>query len=315
MKKETLYIPSADKKHSLHTVIWQPEGDIVAAVQLVHGMVEYINRYEAFAEHLCESGIAVIGHDHLGHGLTAQAEAEYGFFHETDGRKLLIRDIYRITQEMKLHFPQVPHFILGHSMGSFCVRKYLTFFGSEVDGAILLGTGNPPVPLLMAGKALARHMAEKKGDHYRSGMLTKIAFFNYLRHIPHPQTHRDWLSRDAEKVAEYNSHDYCSFLFTASAYEDLFSIIAYAVKELRLEEVPRGLPLLLAAGDMDPVGSWGKAPRELCRSYLALGFRDVSLKLYPGGRHEIINEINRTEVYEDLKNWILSKAKVAENEK
>ncbi|WP_352400984.1 alpha/beta hydrolase [Anaerotignum sp.] len=307
MKKEEFFIPSTDKKHQLHVISWQGDGPIVASLQIVHGMVEFVDRYHEFATFLCQNHIAVIGHDHLGHGLSTSWDEDLGFFHESQGRNLLIQDMYQVTKEVKRRFPNVPNFILGHSMGSFCTRKYLTFFGHELQGAILVGTGDPPISLTRIGKDLAILLEKKHGSHYRSRILDKLSFYGYLRHIENPKTVKDWISRDEEIVSTYVSHKYCSFLFTVSAFKDLFSIISYDTKKIRFDLIPRSLPILFTSGDMDPVGNWGKAPKSLYDMYLSEGFEDVTLKLYPQARHEIINELNRQEVYEDISTWILNR--------
>ena len=307
MKKEEFFIPSTDKEHQLHVISWQGDGPIIAALQIVHGMVEFIDRYHEFATFLCQNNIAVIGHDHLGHGLSASCDEDLGFFHETQGRNLLIQDMYQVTKEMKKHFPNVPHFIMGHSMGSFCTRKYLTFYGHEIQGAILVGTNDVPTALLNFGKGLATFLTKIHGSHYRSKLLAKVAFANYLRHIDQPKTDKDWISRDEKIVSAYVAHKHCSFPFTVSAYKDMFSIISYDSKKIRFDQIPRSLPILFTSGDMDPVGNWGKGPKSLYDMYANKGFEDITLKLYPEGRHEIINEINRQEVYEDITAWILNR--------
>ncbi len=305
MQKREFFIPSSDKIHRLHVISWQGDGPILGVLQLVHGMVEFIDRYHEFAAFLCENQIAVMGHDHLGHGRSVSSEEELGFFHETDGRKLLIQDMHLVSAEIKQQYPGLPHFILGHSMGSFCTRKYLTLYRNTVQGAILMGTGNPTVAMTRFGKHLANFLEKKYGGHYRSTILAKIAFANYLRHIKHPKTEKDWISRDEEIVSAYVSNKYCSFLFTVSAYKDLFSLVAYDVKKLHLDKIPRRLPILIASGAMDPVGNWGKDPKKLYKTYLSQGFTDVALKLYPQGRHEMLNELNRQEVYMDIRDWLL----------
>lgn len=304
MEKQEFFIPSSDKKHQLHVISWQGNGPVVATLQIVHGMVEFIDRYHEFASFLCQNNIAVIGHDHLGHGLSTSCDEDLGFFHESHGRNLLIQDMYQVTKEMKKRFPDVPHFILGHSMGSFCTRKYLTLYANAVQGSILVGTGDFPIALTRIGKLLAIFLEKTHGNHYRSKLLTKISFARYLRHINNPKTDKDWISRDEEIVSAYVAHKHCSFLFTVSAYKDLFSIISYNAKKIRFEQIPRSLPILLTSGDKDPVGDWGKGPKDLYDLYVSQGFRDVTLKLYPEGRHEILNELNRQEVYKDITSWI-----------
>lgn len=304
MCRSDFFIPSQDNINQLHVSCWQGSTAPKAVLQIVHGMVEYIQRYDDFASFLVEHDIAVIGHDHLGHGLTASTPHDLGFFHETDGHTLLIEDMYRVTKEIKVRFPDIPLFILGHSMGSFCTRKYLTFYGKNVDGAILMGVGEFPPILPTFGKHLANMIIRKKGSRYISEFLIKIAFHNYLRGIDHPKTNRDWITRDEEIVQSYVINPLSSFYFTASAYRDLFSVISFTSRKIRFASIPKTLPILITSGEADPVGNWGKSPRKLYKLYKKEGFAHVQLTLYPQCRHEILNEQNRQEVYEDLLHWI-----------
>lgn len=305
MVKEEFYIASTDKKHKLHVIMWQGDSPILGVLQIVHGMTEFIDRYHAFAAFLCQNNICVMGHDHLGHGLSVSSDDELGFFHEKDGQNLLIQDMYQVTKELKKRFPNVPLSILGHSMGSFCTRKYLTLYGHELQGVILMGTGNPSITMIKIGKLLAAYLEKRYGSHCPSELLDKMTFANYLRYIKNPKTKKDWLSRDEDVVAAYVSNKYCSFQFTVSAYKDFFSIISYTSNKIRFSKIPRSLPILFISGAMDPVGNWGKDPQKLFNLYNCEGFEDVTLKLYPQGRHEILNELNRQEVYRDIADWIL----------
>jgi len=308
MKKETFGIQSSDNKHILHVITWTPDSEIRAAIQLVHGMVEYIDRYHDFAEYLCSQGIAVIGHDHLGHGLTASNDDDLGYFGREGGEAFLIEDMHLITEEMKWKFPCVPYFILGHSMGSFCLRKYLTLYGDQVDGAIIMGTGEIPLPVVRAGKAMAALLMKTKGRHYRSKQLTGMVFGGYLKKIENPRTPMDWLTKDESIVDAYLNNKFNTFLFTASAFHDFFEIMEYDMRQTKLERIPKELPMLIVSGGQDPVGGWGNGPKSLYQLYTKKGFTDVSLKLYEEDRHEILNELDRQTVYEDLGAWILERA-------
>ncbi len=309
MKKEEFGIPSKDQMHTLHAICWSPEGEIRAALQIVHGMVEFIDRYHDFASYLCGLGIAVIGHDHLGHGGTAGRDEDLGYFAGEGGEQLIIEDMYQLTEEMKRRFPAVPHFIMGHSMGSFCLRKYLTYYGSQVDGAIIMGTGDFPLTLAKAGKAMAGFLMWRKGPRYRSEKLANLVFQGYLKGIEHPRTPVDWLTKDEAIVDAYRKNKYNSFIFTVSAYHDFFEIIEYDTKMVHLERIPQTLPILIVSGDRDPVGSWGAGPKSLYGKYREKGFDDVRLKLYANDRHEILNETDRQTVYKDLADWIQEKTK------
>lgn len=307
MRKEELGIPSTDKRHTLHVIHWIPDGEVKAVLQIVHGMVEYVDRYDPFASYLCSLGIAAIGHDHLGHGLTAGSDEDLGYFGAEGGEELLIQDMHLVTLRMKELYPEVPHFIMGHSMGSFCLRKYLTYFGAEVDGAIIMGTGDMPLAAIRAGKTVAAGLIQVKGKRYRSEKLTNLVFGGYLKEIENVRTPMDWLTKDEAIVDAYLNNKYNTFRFTASAYLAFFRILEYTAKETNLDRVPKDLPIFLVAGDKDPVGSWGEGPKNVAKRYEKLGFTDVSLKLYAEDRHEILNETDRAVVEQDLGDWILSK--------
>ncbi len=307
IKKEEFGILSMEKRHTLHVICWNPEGEVHAALQLVHGMVEYIDRYDDFARYLCGLGIAVIGHDHLGHGETAGCDEDLGYFASAGGDQLLIEDMYQVTQEMKKRFPGVPHFILAHSMGSFCLRKYLTRYGAEVDGAIIMGTGDFSVPVAEAGKLMSEFYVKTKGRRYRSQKLNDMVFNGYLKGIDSPRTSMDWLTKDEAIVDAYLQNKFTTFTFTASAFADFFRIMLYDAHMTNFDRIPSNLPILLVSGDRDPVGSWGAGPKRLYEKYKKRGLTNVGLKLYADDRHEILNETDRQTVYEDLGGWLLAR--------
>jgi alpha-beta hydrolase superfamily lysophospholipase len=305
MKKEERGILSSDCRHTLHVISWIPEGEVKAVLQIVHGMVEFIDRYDTFARYLCDQGIAVIGHDHLGHGLTAGCDEDLGYFAAEGGAELLIQDMHLVTEAMIQEYPAVPHMIMGHSMGSFCLRKYLTRYGNQVDGAIIMGTGDMALAAVLAGKTMSAGLIRLKGKRYRSEKLTAMVFGGYLKHIENVRTPMDWLTKDTDIVDAYLHNKYNTFRFTAGAYHDFFEILEYVTRETDIEKIPRELPILLVSGKEDPVGSWGAGPAHLAARYEKLGFQNVTLKLYEGDRHEILNETDREQVEEDLGNWIL----------
>ncbi len=306
MKKTEFGILSKDQRHTLHTICWEPDGEAKAALQIAHGMVEFIDRYDDFARYLCGRGFAVIGHDHLGHGLTAGRDEDLGYFARAGGEQIVIEDMHQVTEEMKKRFPAAPHFILGHSMGSFFLRKYLTYYGGEVDGAVIMGTGDFSLALAEGGKAMAWALMKTKGRRYRSQKLSDMVFKGYLSRIENPRTPMDWLTKDEAIVDAYCKNKYNTFLFTVSAFYDFFSIIEYDTRMKNFDRIPKTLPLLIVSGREDPVGSWGKGPESLCARYRKRGMTDVALKLYDGDRHEILNETDRDTVYADLAEWMES---------
>ena len=180
MKKEFTY-PSRDGVTQIHGIMWMPEGEVKAVLQICHGMVEYIDRYDEFARFLAEQGYCVVGHDHLGHGKSIQSEEYYGYFHETKGNQYVIGDIHRLRQMAMKKYPEVPYFMLGHSMGSYLLRQYLTMYGNGLAGAIIMGTGYMGPVILGAGKCVCRVIAAVKGWKYHSSLMNNIGFGGFNR--------------------------------------------------------------------------------------------------------------------------------------
>ncbi|MCI8504841.1 MAG: alpha/beta hydrolase [Lachnospiraceae bacterium] len=305
IKKEEFYLESDEKGQKLHCVTWQPkDGKVKAVVQIVHGMVEYVERYDEFAGFLTGRGYAVIGHDHLGHGKTAATKEELGFFAEKDGDKHVIADLYRITCAGRERWPNVPLVIMGHSMGSFFTRKYLTRYSRKVDGAIIMGTGFMGLLLVAFGKFVAGCICRARGNHYRSRLLYNLTLGGNNKRIKELRTDNDWLSTNEESVDRYNQDPFCTFIFTAGAYRDFFTILTDLAAKKNFGTMNRDLPLLFVAGEEDPVGNYGKGVRACHRQFESLGFQDLSIKLYPGDRHEILNELDRHKVFEDIAGWL-----------
>ena len=294
---------SADGKTAAACYFYRPaEGRPCGVVQISHGMCEYLERYEEFAAFLCEAGFVVCGNDHLGHGRTA-APSERGFFAERDGDFLLVEDLHRMTKLAKERFPDAPYFLFGHSMGSFIARRYLVRYGEELDGAVICGTAGSN-PAAKAGSRAAAFIAACRGSHYRSGLLEKMAFGAYNRRFPAEEGPHAWLSRDRNIVRRYDADPLCNFRFTAAGFRDLLALLCSFSGPRWAQRVPKELPILLTAGEEDPVGSFGKGVREVDSLLREAGVRDLTMRLYPGARHEILNETNRREVYADILDWL-----------
>lgn len=303
--REEFYIPSSDGISKIPCVWWRQEKEPVAVLQISHGMMEHILRYDEFATFLVEQRIAVIGHDHLGHGISRKEE-ELGFFADKDGAAFLIRDIHRVTKAVNKRYPGLPHFIMGHSMGSFILRRYLTIYGNEVDGAIIMGTGNQPLPLVIAGKLLTSIIGGVMGPRYRSHLMQEVVLGRYSRPFRPNRTSNDWLSEVDEKVDEFLHDPFCGFYFTCSAYKDFFDILLDLKLKKQFRRIPKQLPILLISGAKDPVGDFGRGVTEVYFQLRKLGIEDVCLQLYPNARHEIINGANRQEAFYDMVNWLIS---------
>lgn len=303
MKKHFTY-PSADGVTHIHAIEWIPDQKVKAVLQISHGMVEYIDRYDGFARYLAHHGYYVVGNDHLGHGLSVQREDMLGYFHKTRGNEYVIGDIHRLRKITRKKYPHVPYFMLGHSMGSFLIRQYIELYGKGLNGVIIMGTGSQPEPVLAAGKCLCRLIAAFKGWMYRSALIDNMAFASYNQHFEPSRTDKDWLTKDEKIVDDYLASPWCTFRFTVNAYYHMFRGIEFLQKKKNIRKIPRTLPLFLVSGVDDPVGNFGKSIHKIYNRYRSAGIRNVRMKLYPHDRHEILNETDRQQVYEDLLSWM-----------
>lgn len=306
MKKYTEKIASTDSKNNLNVIIWETEKEPIGVLQIVHGMAEYIDRYDNFAKYMTEQGFNVIGHDHLGHGHSVSDEHDYGFFAEENGDKIIIEDMHSITQYAREKWEELPNFILGHSMGSFCLRQYLTKYSNDVFGAIIMGTGWIPSAAALLGKTIATNTCKSKGSHTVNPLLIKLTLEPYNKPFAPARTNCDWLSRDEKQVDLYVNDKLCGFDFTAGAYKDFFTILEKIAKNRQLIGMRKSLPILITSGSVDPVGG-KKACEKLNAQYKRCGIDDVTLKLWENDRHEILNELDNSDVYLYIYNWLKSK--------
>lgn len=308
MRKEEFYFDSRDGETRIHAVKWVPDQKPVCILQIVHGMAEYIDRYDRLARKLAAEGILVTGEDHLGHGLSVSGKQAgqthpYGYFCRLDPATVVVRDVHRLKKTVQEQYPGVPYLIMGHSMGSFIVRNYLCRYGTGIDGSIIMGTGMQPRVMVKTAKGLAKVLGCIQGEKHVSRFLDKLAFGSYNRQIDQPKSNMDWLSRDAEEVEKYLRDPLCGFVFTLNGFYTLFSLIDRLYEEEYLKKMPPKLPVLFVAGDGDPVGDYGKAVRSVADSFQKLGMKRVECIIYPGMRHELVNEIGRETVDRDIINW------------
>ena len=296
--------PSSDGTHDIWACLWRPEGTPRGVVQIVHGICEYVGRYEAVARYLAEQGYAVCGEDHLGHGNTAKQDSKFGFAAKYDGWTLMTADVRELRRRMGEEFPGVPYILLGHSMGSFLVRTYLCRYPGTVDGAILSGTGQEPAPVVAGGKLLASLIGRFKGVEAESPMVHSLALGAYNKQFAPNRTSADWITRDEAVVDAYRKDPFCSFMPAVSLYRDMLSGLQYISSPRALAQMDPQTPVYIFSGDRDPVGSNGAGVRKVYGYFEKYGTKDLSLKLYPGGRHEMFNELNREEVYADVLAWL-----------
>lgn len=309
IKEEHFYFTSNQGKIRSHGMRWIPDGDVKAVLQISHGMSEYIERYRDFAVYMAQRGILVVGHDHLGHGETAPSEKDYGYFAEENGNKILIADIHKVLRMTKKTYKNVPYILLGHSMGSFLARQYLCIHGEELDGAIICGTGYHSYPVARLGMRLAKSEALMHGWNYRSRLLWWMSFGSYNAKFRPNRTEADWLCRDEDVVDAYIRDPKCGFAFTVNGYYNMFLGLSKIVQKGYLERMPKKLPVLFIAGDKDPVGSFGKGVRRVEKLFHEVGMQNVAAKLYPEDRHELLNELDKEQVYGDIVAW-MEKAKL-----
>lgn len=304
IKEEHFSFTSGQGSIKIHGMRWIPEGKVCAVVQLVHGMAERIERYRNFAMFLAENGILVVGHDHLGHGDSVESEAGYGYFAKEHGNRILVQDMHRIVHMTKKEYADVPYIMFGHSMGSFLTRQYLCCHGTELDGAVICGTGNMPEALLKAAMMICQIEAKLHGWDSRSKLLRKMSFGTYNNRFKPNRTESDWLTRDEKVVDAYIADSKCGFTFTVNGYHNLFLTMYKVGRQEYLEKMPRELPVLFIAGKEDPVGNFGKGVCEVADRFSQIGMKHIECKLYPECRHEILNELDQQTVYEDVLAWM-----------
>lgn len=308
MVRNEFTFSSADGKTAIHAVEWLPEDRPRAVLQISHGVAEYILRYEPFAEYLTARGFAVAGHDHLGHGGSVAPGGARLYFGPKGSWTWVVDDIYARYNLLKKQFPDIPLFLLGHSMGSFLARTYLIRYPGTVDGAVLMGTGQMPAALVAGGRAVAALERRRVGENRTSPMVDKLAFGAYNKRFAPNRTGFDWLSLDPENVDRYIADPLCGGNASVGLFRELLRGLRFIAKPENLKKMNANTPVLFISGAMDPVGDCGRGVRRAYRSFLKAGARDVSIQLYPELRHEILNEACRKDIFRDLYLWLAEKA-------
>lgn len=298
---------SADDRTTVHAVKWTPDNGVYHAIlQITHGMVEYIERYIPFAEFLTQKGYMVVGHDHIGHGASVSDRKDWGYFCENNPSDVLISDMHKLRNLIQQENPRVPYFMLGHSMGSFLLRKYLAFHNENLRGAIIMGTGFIPGKVTKLGLWLTDMMGKCKGIRYRSKLLTGLiqgpAYKNFDTTGVHPE--KSWLTKDVEIVKKYYKDPCCTYMFTVNGYRGLFEAVQFSCNPDNMKKIPVKLPIFIVSGTDDPVGNMGKGVMKVYRLFEDGGSLDVTYQLYKNDRHEILNETDKEIVFSDLLAWM-----------
>ncbi len=304
MVKTEFSFPSADGKTAIHAVSWLPERPPWAVVQVAHGVAEHILRYEPLAQYLTQRGVAVAGHDHLGHGASVAPGAPALYFGPRGSWDLVVQDLERRRRLCQEAWPGTPHVLLGHSMGSFLARTHLIRFPGSYKGAILMGTGFLSGAQVAAGKAVAAWEVRARGADQPSPLLNRLAFGGYNRSFSPARTEFDWLSCSRKNVDAYLADPLCGGIPTAGLFQELFRGIAFIQSPGNLARMDPSTPVLFLSGAEDPAGDFGRGVRRAERRFRRCGVSQVDCRLYPGMRHEILNESSSGQVLEDIYRWL-----------
>ena len=287
------------KNTKIHCCQWIPEGKPRGVIQIVHGIAEYAARYDGLARVFTDHGFVVVGEDHMGHGGSISQEIPQGCFAE--GWLTAVSDSYRLLQMTKEEYPDLPYIVYGHSMGSFMTRTLLyTHPDAGLAAAVLSGTGWMPKAVLRSGRAICLLEGKRKGMDACSSTVDKLMFGSYTKGYENPRTPLDWLTRDEAEVDKYIADPLLGFSASIGLAREMLGGMLMNEDRKNLEKMPKDLPVLFVSGDKDPVGSNGKGVRQTYEAFRAAGMKDVRLKLYPDGRHEMHNELNREELYRDV---------------
>jgi len=305
MQSETFSFKT-DNDKDISAYKWLPDNksSIKGVVQISHGMAEHASRYEDFAGTLVKSGYGVYANDHRGHGKTAGSLNDIGYFAPNNGWSLVVNDMYKLNSIIAKDHPGLPIYLLGHSMGSLLSRSFIIRYGDRLSGVILIGTSGDPGALKYIGILIAKFEMKMKGKKVKSPMLDNLSFGNYNKAFAPNRTRFDWLSRDASSVDKYVNDPFCGDIFSAGFFYDLLTGIKDIGSFSNIENISEDLPILLLSGEDDPVGNKTRGVLQVYDLYKKAGIKDVNYKFYPEARHDILNEINKDEVYRDIIEWL-----------
>lgn len=292
-----LSVPSTDNIHTLQGKIFIPDGEIKGLFHIVHGMTEYIDRYDHLMSFLAENGYVCFGFDNLGHGKTAKDESELGFIAHQSGWKYLVNDVVAFSDVVKQMYPTLSAVLMGHSMGSFIARLVAENYPDRYEKLIICGTSGPN-PLSKIGIGFAKFKKFIHGEKYVSKTVYSLAFGSYNKGFEGLSNY-DWLSKDRTLIENYEKDRFCNYKFTISAMIDLMNLLSLCNRKEWFSNVSKTLPIFLISGDKDPVGNYGKGVKAVYE-WLKTNGADVKMKLYPDCRHEIHNDTSKDEMFSDI---------------
>ena len=298
-------VKSSDGKNNLYYKVFVPETPFIGVMQVVHGMTEHIGRYYIFMKTMAEHGYLCFGHDHVGHGQTAPNDEELGFIASENGDRVLIDDVGVVFREVQSKYNFDKRFLLGHSMGSFITRMYASEHGDELQGYICMGTGGRN-PAAGAGLSIAKLLKNKNGERYISSAMYEIMFGTYNKKTENING-KEWLTKDVEIQNKYIADKYCMFYFTISAIIDLLTLLIDSNSNKWYSNMKSDLPIYIVSGKDDPVGSYGKGPESVAKRLQKTNHTDVTLRLWENDRHEVLNELDKEDVMNEIISWVNSK--------
>ena len=295
----------------IYTYKWEDENikKPKAVIQIAHGMAETAQRYETFAKVLTKNGYIVYINDHRGHGKTAKIIENVGHLAEKEGFRCLVEDMYTLTNIIKKENEDLPIYLFGHSMGSFASQRYIMDYSNNLAGLILCGSNGKQGIILNLAHLIINHEIKKYGRRFKSNKINNLIFGGEIIRR-NEKTKFDWLSRDKEQVEKYINDPFCGVVCSCGFFYDLVQGLKEIEDKENLKKVPLDIPIYIISGDKDPIGKNGKGVLRLRDRYIKLGVKDVTCKLYKDGRHELLNEINREEVFEDIICWLNNKIEI-----
>lgn len=291
--------------HLIHIVKYSPEQTPIAHVHLLHGMAEHIDRYDEFAQFLVEHGFIVSGHDHRGHGKTAEKNGQLGFWAEKDGFERVTEDVREVLVQVREDMEKIPLILFGHSMGSFIARRYMQKYSESLAKIVICGTAFSPGVMGDIGTIIGKVASKMQSPQTESNLLNTLSFGGFNKRVKDAQTDFDWLSSDADEVKKYIEDPLCGFIPSNQFYIDLFSGLKTIHKEEEINKIRKNLPVLIVSGSQDPVGKDGKDVFKVAKSFTDAGMNNVTVQLIENARHEILNEVNKMQTYQYIVNWMI----------
>ena len=313
MKKEDFSFLSNDKSTQIHAILCYPsEGKITRVMQIIHGMTEYIDKYIPFMEYLTSYGFIVVGHDQLGHGSSFTNSEDQGYFGEPDPNLNLIEDIHTLKTIIQKKYNQLPYFMLGHSMGSYLLRQYITIYNDNLAGVLLLGTGFVPPCATSLALKLISIWACFKGWKHRSNFIHKLISGSEIKKwdTTGKDLNNSWLTRDPEMAKKLITDKKSNFIFTLNGFYGLLQCVNYVCNNSNIVKVKSTLPILFLSGKCDLVGDYGKGVIKSAEIMRNIGSIDVTVKLFENDRHELLCELDRNDVYNYILNWVEQKCEL-----